>query len=232
MVQQSCRADRGNLIQACGKNPCLPPGTWLRPSLPPLALPRWARTHCDVARGDPRSGPGTASTDRGGARSADEGEGYQSPGGEAGGGGRARDRYTAVCSVEYRLNADGRLLSFGSAVGVRAAPLAPALAADKISRSSLGDYRLPDDSGQLEPALPPPHTHTQHTPSNAHVAYSPARGSSPPALFIAYFIEVRVHTRDATIKKITNQNQTDTNEMTITETKYQTDFYSANKYQY
>ena len=31
---------------------------------------------------------------------------------------------------------------------------------------------------------------------------------------------------------MTNRNQTDTNEMTNTETKYQTDFYSAEKYQY
>ena len=29
-----------------------------------------------------------------------------------------------------------------------------------------------------------------------------------------------------------NQNQTDTNEMATTETKYQTNFYSAEKYQY
>ena len=29
---------------------------------------------------------------------------------------------------------------------------------------------------------------------------------------------------------MTNQNQTDTNEMATTETKYQTDFYSAEKY--
>ena len=32
--------------------------------------------------------------------------------------------------------------------------------------------------------------------------------------------------------KMTNQNQTDTNEMATAETKYQTDFYSAEKYQY
>ena len=30
---------------------------------------------------------------------------------------------------------------------------------------------------------------------------------------------------------MTNQNQTDTNEMATIETKYQTDFYSAEKYQ-
>ena len=41
-----------------------------------------------------------------------------------------------------------------------------------------------------------------------------------------------VQTRDAIFKKITNQNQTDTNEMATTETKYQTDFYFAQKYQY
>ena len=40
------------------------------------------------------------------------------------------------------------------------------------------------------------------------------------------------HTRDAIFRKKTNRNQTDTNEMTTTETKYQTDFYSAEKYQY
>ena len=33
--------------------------------------------------------------------------------------------------------------------------------------------------------------------------------------------------RDATFTKMTNQNQTDTNEIATTETKYQTDFYSA-----
>ena len=38
-------------------------------------------------------------------------------------------------------------------------------------------------------------------------------------------------TRDATFRKMTNRNQTDTNEMATTETKYQTDFYSAEKYQ-
>ena len=41
-----------------------------------------------------------------------------------------------------------------------------------------------------------------------------------------------VDTRDATFRKMTNQNQTDTNEMATTETKCQTDFYSAEKYQY
>ena len=38
--------------------------------------------------------------------------------------------------------------------------------------------------------------------------------------------------RDAIFRKMTNRNQTDTNEMATTETKYQTDFYSAEKYQY
>ena len=33
-------------------------------------------------------------------------------------------------------------------------------------------------------------------------------------------------------EKKTNQNQTDTNEMATTETKYQIDFYSDEKYQY
>ena len=37
---------------------------------------------------------------------------------------------------------------------------------------------------------------------------------------------------DAIFRKITNRNQTDTNEMATEETKYQTDFYSAKKYQY
>ena len=41
-----------------------------------------------------------------------------------------------------------------------------------------------------------------------------------------------IETRDATFGKMTNQNQTDTNEMATTETKYQTDFYSFEKYQY
>ena len=36
---------------------------------------------------------------------------------------------------------------------------------------------------------------------------------------------------DAIFRKMTNRNQTDTNEMATTETKYQTDFYSAEKYQ-
>ena len=43
---------------------------------------------------------------------------------------------------------------------------------------------------------------------------------------------VFILTRDAIFRKITNQNQTDTNEMVTTETKYQTDFYSVQKYQY
>ena len=33
--------------------------------------------------------------------------------------------------------------------------------------------------------------------------------------------------RDVIFRKMTNQNQTDTNEIATTETKYQTDFYSA-----
>ena len=41
-----------------------------------------------------------------------------------------------------------------------------------------------------------------------------------------------VMSRDATFRKMTNRNQTDTNEIATTETKYQTDFYSAEKYQY
>ena len=41
-----------------------------------------------------------------------------------------------------------------------------------------------------------------------------------------------VGTRDAIFRKMTNQNQTDTNEMATTETKYQTDFDSVEKYQY
>ena len=42
----------------------------------------------------------------------------------------------------------------------------------------------------------------------------------------------RIGTRYATFRKMTNQNRTDTNEMATTKTKYQTDFYSAEKYQY
>ena len=34
-------------------------------------------------------------------------------------------------------------------------------------------------------------------------------------------------TRGAIFRKVSNRNQTDTNEMETTETKYQTDFYSA-----
>ena len=41
-----------------------------------------------------------------------------------------------------------------------------------------------------------------------------------------------VAARDATFRKMRNQNQTDTNETATTETKYQTDFYSVEKYQY
>ena len=37
-------------------------------------------------------------------------------------------------------------------------------------------------------------------------------------------------TRDAAFRKMPNRNQTDTNEMATTETKYQTDFYSSEKY--
>ena len=38
--------------------------------------------------------------------------------------------------------------------------------------------------------------------------------------------------RDAIFRKIINLNQTDTNEMATAETKYQTDFYSAQTYQH
>ena len=38
--------------------------------------------------------------------------------------------------------------------------------------------------------------------------------------------------RGAIFRKMTNRNQTNTNEMATTETKYQTDFYFAEKYQY
>ena len=38
-----------------------------------------------------------------------------------------------------------------------------------------------------------------------------------------------VISRDAIFRKMTNQNQIDTNEMATTETKYQTNFYSAEK---
>ena len=41
-----------------------------------------------------------------------------------------------------------------------------------------------------------------------------------------------ISTRDAIFRKMTNRNQTDTNEMTTTETKYETDFYSVEKYIY
>ena len=41
-----------------------------------------------------------------------------------------------------------------------------------------------------------------------------------------------VRTRDAIFRKMINQNQTGTNEMATTETKYQTDFHSAEKYQH
>ena len=43
---------------------------------------------------------------------------------------------------------------------------------------------------------------------------------------------VCVWVRDATFRKMTNQNQTDTNEMATTETKYRTDLHSAEKYEY
>ena len=38
--------------------------------------------------------------------------------------------------------------------------------------------------------------------------------------------------RDVILRKIAIQNQTDTNEMVTTETKYQTYFYSSEKYHY
>ena len=42
------------------------------------------------------------------------------------------------------------------------------------------------------------------------------------------FVKTSVRpTRDVIFRKMTNQNQTDTNEMATIETKYQTDFYSA-----
>ena len=41
-----------------------------------------------------------------------------------------------------------------------------------------------------------------------------------------------VSTRDAIFRKMANRDQTDTNEMATTKTKYQTNFYSAPKYQY
>ena len=41
-----------------------------------------------------------------------------------------------------------------------------------------------------------------------------------------------VSLRDAIFRKKTDRNQTDTNEMATTESKYQTNFYSAEKYQY
>ena len=41
-----------------------------------------------------------------------------------------------------------------------------------------------------------------------------------------------LRTRDATFGKMANQNQTDSNEVATMTTKYQTDFYSAEKYQY
>ena len=55
---------------------------------------------------------------------------------------------------------------------------------------------------------------------------------APDINVFCYHSHVTSYIRDATFRKMTNQNQTDTNEMTTTETKYQTDFYSAEKYQY
>ena len=43
---------------------------------------------------------------------------------------------------------------------------------------------------------------------------------------------IMVRSIDALFRKMTNRNQTDTNEMATTETKYQTDFYYVGKYQY
>ena len=45
-------------------------------------------------------------------------------------------------------------------------------------------------------------------------------------------VELKALSIDATFRKMTNRNQTDTNEIAITETKYQTDLYFAEKYQY
>ena len=52
------------------------------------------------------------------------------------------------------------------------------------------------------------------------------RGLHPPA------VPAKVKTRDATFRKMTNQNQTNTNEIATTESKYPTYFYFDEKYQY
>ena len=41
-----------------------------------------------------------------------------------------------------------------------------------------------------------------------------------------------MQTRDVIFRQMTKRNQINTNEMATTETKYQTDFYPAEKYQY
>ena len=44
------------------------------------------------------------------------------------------------------------------------------------------------------------------------------------------YIYIDTNTRDVIFGKMENQNQTDSNEMATTETKCQTDFYSAKRY--
>ena len=53
------------------------------------------------------------------------------------------------------------------------------------------------------------------------------RYTIPPYHCIPYHCIPYHHTRDVIFRKIANQNQTDADEMATTETKYQTDFYSA-----
>ena len=74
--------------------------------------------------------------------------------------------------------------------------------------------------------------HLDITPA-ASVTFPLHWAHSPLLLFYTHDARAPVFwIRDATFRKMTNQNQTDTNEIVTTETKNQTDFYPAGKYQY
>ena len=57
-------------------------------------------------------------------------------------------------------------------------------------------------------------------------------GDTNHAADTSMVMTVAIGDSDATFGKMTNQNQTDTNEIATMESKYQTDFYFAEKYQY
>ena len=72
--------------------------------------------------------------------------------------------------------------------------------------------------------------------TNGRITTQVAQMALPLAAPVAFLNELGnpeiVGIRDATFRKMTNRNQTDTNEMATTKTEYQTDFYSSEKYQH